>query len=74
MATDLQNVLQLRFRDYGQGTVTLNVPDPKDNLTEAAVKAVMNLIIEKDVFSYDGYSLASPAGAKIIKKETTDVF
>lgn len=73
MATTTK-VLRLKFRCTDESTATISVPDCKSDLTEAAVKGAMNLIIEKNVFSYGGVDLAAPAGAAIVLTESTDVF
>lgn len=52
--------------------VSLFVTDPKDNLTEAEIKAVMDLIVEKNVFSPSGENIVSSKDAKIVQTSTTD--
>ena len=67
-------VLSLKFRNTDESTASLTVSDPKADLTEAAVKGAMNLIIEKNVFSIDGVDLAAPAGAVVTMKTETVIF
>lgn len=52
--------------------VSLFVTDPRDNVTEAEIKAVMDLIVEKNIFAPGGYDIVSAKEAKIVQTETTE--
>lgn len=71
---ELTNVLRMTFRLTDDTSKTINVADCKTDLNEAVIKGAMNVIIAENIFSYDGVDLANPAGAKIVKTDTTEVF
>lgn len=71
---EMTNVLRMTFRCMDDSTFTMSLPDCKTDLTATQVKEGMNAIIVENVFSNDGSDLATPAGAKIVKTESTDVF
>ncbi|MGL5713947.1 MAG: DUF2922 domain-containing protein [Paraclostridium sp.] len=52
--------------------VSLFVTDPRDNVTEAEIKAVMDLIVEKNIFAPGGDDIVSAKEAKIVQTETTE--
>ncbi len=52
--------------------VSLFVTDPRDNVTESEIKAVMDLIIAKNIFAPGGENLVTAKDAKIVQTETTE--
>lgn len=52
--------------------VSLYVSDPRENITEAEIKSAMELIVEKNIFSFGGEDLVSPLEARIVQTDTTD--
>lgn len=52
--------------------VSLYVTDPKDNLTKEDIKAVMDLILAKNIFAPNGDDLKTAVEAKVVQTETTD--
>ncbi|MEG2195751.1 MAG: DUF2922 domain-containing protein [Terrisporobacter sp.] len=52
--------------------VSLFVTDPREDVTEAEIKAVMDLIIEKNIFAPNGENLVTAKEAKIVQTETTE--
>ncbi|MGL5713058.1 MAG: DUF2922 domain-containing protein [Paraclostridium sp.] len=52
--------------------VSLFVTDPRDNVTEAEIKAVMDLVVEKNIFAPNGDDIVSAKEAKIVQTETTE--
>lgn len=52
--------------------VSLFVTDPREDLTEAEIKAVMDLIVEKNIFAPNGEDIVSAKEAKIVQTETTE--
>ena len=52
--------------------VSLFVTDPTEDITEAEIKAVMDLIVEKNIFAPSGEDIISSKEAKIVQTETTE--
>ena len=52
--------------------VSLFVTDPRDDIKESEIKAVMDLIIEKNIFAPNGEDIVSAKEAKIVQTETTE--
>jgi hypothetical protein len=52
--------------------VSLFVTDPREDVTEAEIKAVMDLIIAKNIFAPAGEDLITAKDAKIVQTETTE--
>ncbi|MBO8129648.1 MAG: DUF2922 domain-containing protein [Peptococcaceae bacterium] len=65
--------LEMRFRNAAGRTVTISVPDPRDDLTVADVETAMNTIISKNVFNSSGGDLVTIASARIVERVTTDI-
>lgn len=64
-------VLQLIFKNSVGKKVTLSIEDPKDALTEAEIKAAMDLIVQKNIFKKNNYDLVEAVEAKIVTTGTT---
>lgn len=69
----MEKVLQLVFRNAEGRLYTLNVPEPKEDLTEAEVTAVMDLILAKDLFLTTGGPLAAKVAARIASRDTVNL-
>ena len=52
--------------------VSLFVTDPREDVTEAEIKAVMDLIIAKNIFAPNGENIVTAKEAKIVQTETTE--
>ena len=52
--------------------VSLFVTAPREDITEAEIKAVMDLIVEKNIFAPSGEDIISAKEAKIVQTETTE--
>ena len=52
--------------------VSLFVTDPREDITESEIKAVMDLIVEKNIFAPNGEDIVSAKEAKIVQTETTE--
>ena len=61
---------ELIFKTSLDGQFTLNVPDPRDDLTLAIVTAVMQTIIDKNVFITKTGELIGILEARIHTSET----
>ena len=53
----MAQVLQLTFANIAGNTMTININDPKPNLTEAEVNAAMQTIIDRYFRRMDFYSM-----------------
>ncbi len=66
--------LKMAFLNEGAGTLTLSVRNPKDNITEAQVIAVMDNIIDKNVFATKDGDLVAKKWAKIVDTTETVLY
>mgnify|MGYP004518263219 FL=1 len=64
-------VLQMVFKNSIGKKVTMSIEDPKDALTEAEIKAAMDVIVEKNIFKKNNYDLVEAVEAKIVTTGTT---
>lgn len=64
--------LLMTFLTESGKKVSLFVTDPRDNVTEAEIKAVMDLVVEKNIFAPGGDDIVSAKEAKIVQTETTE--
>ncbi|GEA17255.1 DUF2922 domain-containing protein [Moorella sp. E306M] len=65
--------LELIFQNAAGRRTTLAVQDPRDNLTEAEVRAVMDLILARNIFTSPGGDLTAIVGARIVTRDVTDI-
>ncbi len=56
--------------DMGK-TATVSVPHCKDDLTEAGVKEAMDVMIARQIFTYD---LTDKVGAQVVERTVTTLF
>ncbi|MGL5331124.1 MAG: DUF2922 domain-containing protein [Peptostreptococcaceae bacterium] len=64
--------LLMTFATTGGKKVSLYVSDPREDLTEAEIKAAMNVIVSKNIFAPGGEDLLSVVEAKIVQTQTTE--
>ena len=64
--------LLMSFLTSSGKKVSLFVTDPRDDIKESEIKAVMDLIVEKNIFSPNGEDIVSAKEAKIVQTETTE--
>ncbi|MER1989409.1 DUF2922 domain-containing protein [Solibacillus isronensis] len=69
----MAQVLQLTFANIAGNTMTININDPKPNLTEAEVNAAMQTIIDQAVFSKDGFLYNVKKSARIVERNVTAI-
>ena len=62
--------LELIFKNQMEKTSKISIDEPKADLTDEEVQAVMNDMITKNIFSTSGGDLVSISGARVV---TTDV-
>ncbi|MDF2635283.1 MAG: hypothetical protein K0R78_2157 [Pelosinus sp.] len=66
----MTKTLEMVFRSEGGKDVTLSIADPKENLTLAEVRTVMEDIIAKQVFESKTGNLSQIVEARINSKDT----
>ena len=69
----MAQVLQLTFANTAGNTMTININDPKPNLTEAEVNAAMQTIIDQAVFSKEGFLYNVKKSARIVERNVTSI-
>lgn len=69
----MAQVLQLTFANIAGSTMTININDPKPNLTEAEVNAAMQTIIDQAVFSKDGFLFNVKKSVRIVERNVTAI-
>lgn len=68
----ITKVLVLHFEDANKKKVTISLERPKLALTEAEIKAAMDLVIAKNIFHYTGADLVTALSAEIVETNTTE--
>lgn len=69
----MSKTLELIFVNAVGDKVTLRVTDPRDDLQETEVRAVMDQVVAKDVFTSTGGSLAGVAGARLVTRDVAEL-
>ena len=64
--------LVLVFRNSIGKEITLTIEDPKDALTEAEIKAAMDVVVEKNIFKKNNYDLVEAVEARIVNTQTQE--
>lgn len=65
--------LELIFQSAAGRRTTMAVQDPRENLTEADVRAAMELILARNIFTSPGGDLKAIVGARIVTRDVTDI-
>ncbi len=66
--------LRMTFKNEGGSNFSINLDNPRDNITAAEVTGVMDTIITKNVFLTPGGALVSKQDAQIIDRTATDLY
>ncbi|MDO7788202.1 DUF2922 domain-containing protein [Desulforamulus aquiferis] len=69
----MAKTLEMIFVNVAGDKVTLRVADPRDDMTEAEVKTVMDTVVAKDIFTSSGGALTGVAGARIVTRDVTEM-
>ncbi|WP_107839822.1 DUF2922 domain-containing protein [Metasolibacillus meyeri] len=64
----MTNTLQLIFQLENDKALTLSVAAPKENVTDAEVAAVMQTIVEQNVFKRDDASIVAKKAARLVNR------
>ncbi|MDN5327273.1 MAG: hypothetical protein PWP41_1969 [Moorella sp. (in: firmicutes)] len=65
--------LELIFQNASGRRTTLVIQDPRENLTEADVRAAMELILARNIFTSPGGDLTAITGARIVTRDVADI-
>lgn len=68
---EIKKKLLMTFKTTDDKKVSLSVDDPREDVTEAEIKAAMDLVISKNIFAPGGADIASAVEAKIVVTDTT---
>ena len=68
---ELTKRLLMTFKDEDEKKISLSVDDPREDITEAEIKAVMDLIVSKNIFAPNGMDLVAAVEAKVVVTDTT---
>ena len=69
---EFKKKLMMTFKTDDDKKVSISVDDPRENITEAEVKTVMELILSKNIFSISGASFVELVEAKVVETGTTE--
>lgn len=69
---EIKKKLMMTFKTDENKNVSISVEDPRENLNEGEIKNVMQLILEKDIFSIGGASIVGLVEAKIVQTDTQE--
>ena len=64
--------LVMSFKNTLDRAVAISVDDPREDITEAEIKAVMDMIVEKNIFAPNGADIVETVEAKVIVTDTTE--
>ena len=63
--------LVMTFKTDGDRKVSLVVDDPREDISESEIKAAMDLVIAKNIFSPNGDDIVQAVDAKVVVTDTT---
>lgn len=57
-------ILEMTFKNAADSKVNISVDNPREDLTEAEIKATMDLIVAKNLFNTTGGDIVQVVGAR----------
>lgn len=66
----MDKTLQMVFLNNSGKNVTLSVSNVKDSVTPDEIKTIMDLVVQKNIFSSTGGDLKSVMSASIVARDT----
>lgn len=69
----MAKTLQMVFQNQVGKNITISVPEVKDNVTEAEIKTLMQLIVAKNIFESTGGDLITLMEANIVSRDVQEV-
>lgn len=67
---EVRKTIAMRFKKDDGKTFNLSVRNPGPSVNEEAIKKVMDMVIEKNVFRIKGHGLIKALDAKIVETNT----
>ncbi|CEK30499.1 Protein of unknown function (DUF2922) [[Clostridium] sordellii] len=64
--------LVMSFKNTLGRVVSISVDDPREDVTEAEIKKVMDMIVEKNIFVPNGADIVEAVEAKVVVTDTTE--
>lgn len=74
MAIITNKVVRLSFTTAGGKTFSITIPNPRDDLDQAEVLAVMDTIVSSNIFLTTSGALTGIRDVKVIDTVTNDLF
>ncbi|KGK82914.1 hypothetical protein DP73_20165 [Desulfosporosinus sp. HMP52] len=74
MAITTNKVVKLTFTTAGGKTFSITIPDPREDLDKAEAEAVMDTIIQKNVFLTSSGELIGKRDIKVVGTTTNDLY
>jgi len=74
MAVTTNKVVRLTFTTAGGKTFSITIPDPRENLNQAEAEAVMDTIIQKNIFLTSSGALIGKRDIKVVGTTTNDLY
>ena len=68
----MERVLELKFTLSNEKTMTLTIPNPKDNLTDEQITAAMQAIVTANVFDREGSYIVGIHSARIVDRDVIE--
>ncbi|WP_066633907.1 DUF2922 domain-containing protein [Desulfolucanica intricata] len=65
--------LKMVFLNQAGSRTTISVDNPRDDVTEAEIRAAMDMVISKNIFTTSGGDLAAIHSATIVDTTTTEI-
>ncbi|NLA10633.1 MAG: DUF2922 domain-containing protein [Firmicutes bacterium] len=65
----MSRTLQMIFRNEESRNVTISVADPREDLQASEVEAVMEAILERNIFDTNGGDIASLSKAQVVSRD-----
>ncbi|MEG0577749.1 MAG: DUF2922 domain-containing protein [Bacilli bacterium] len=69
---EITKKLVMTFKNSLGRVVSISVDDPRENVTETEIKAVMDMIVEKNIFAPNDADIVEAVDAKIVVTDTTE--
>ncbi|KUO78533.1 MAG: hypothetical protein APF81_18930 [Desulfosporosinus sp. BRH_c37] len=74
MAVTTNKVVRLTFTTAGGKTFSITIPDPREDLDKAQAEAVMDTIIQKNVFLTSSGELIGKRDIKVVGTTINDFY
>ena len=74
MAVTTNKVVRLTFTTAGGKTFSITIPDPREDLDKAQAEAVMDTIIQKNIFLTSSGALTGKRDIRVVDTTTNDLY